>query len=65
MNLTVTSAPARIHEWCGRLDDPARDLPCPCRANRSTRLKVELRHRDAVKRAQASAPAEPAERGAA
>lgn len=24
--------PARIHEHCGMLDDPARDWPCPCRA---------------------------------
>ncbi len=24
--------PATIHAWCGRLDDPDRGVPCPCRA---------------------------------
>ena len=38
---------ARIHEWCGRLDDPAGER-CPCAANRTTVFEVEARLRAAI-----------------
>jgi hypothetical protein len=40
---------AAIHDWCGRLHDPAHDTPCPCRAQAGTRLEVQRRHRDSVR----------------
>jgi hypothetical protein len=43
---------ARIHEWCGRLDDPASER-CPCAASRTTVSEVQARHRKAVRGARA------------
>jgi len=37
----------RIHDWCGRLDDPTGER-CPCAANRTTAFEVQARHRRAV-----------------
>lgn len=43
---------AAIHDWCGRLDDPA-GLRCPCKANTVTAFEVEVRVRKAIRTAHA------------
>lgn len=42
---------AAIHDWCGRLDDPA-GLRCPCKANRTTESEA-VSTAKAIRRAKA------------
>lgn len=41
---------AQIHDWCGQLDDPERDAPCPCGGPHDV-AAARRRLRDAIVRA--------------
>lgn len=49
--------PATIHERCGMLDDPARDMPCPCRAYAEQATPTPKPRRRPVPPAESPAPA--------